>query len=961
MRIEAAVKTLALLSCLALPAAADAAGIVSLPQTGQTTSYATGDDGDLKKGAAWPAPRFGDNTNGTLTDTLTGLIWARDAGNPTAVTCTGGRTNWQGALDYVACLNTHGYLGFNDWRLPNIVEMESLFNDGAANSVTWLTGQGFSNVQTYYWSSTTYAGSADHTWNVVLWSAPQVSLFDSKTVTTYYSWPVRGTTALPAQLRRTGQSVSYAAGDDGQLKVGVPLPTTRFAADSTGGCLTDQLTGLTWIRYPLSTLRTWPDAIDYANSLNLCGYTDWRLPNRQELRSLVNYGESLTAAVLNAQGFGGVKNRQYWTATTDAYDTGRAWSIDLGSGLDVVAYKPGYATQTSLALAVRSGAALPPTGHALSGRITSGGAGLASVTLILAGPVNQVTQTDANGDYAFADLPDGGYTLTPARIYYAFTPPQWALTLSGADTAGMDFAAALATAYGLVDLSDNPAGLLLGNNESLSDIRHVTLGGVTRLLIASANPARVYRSTDGGATLQPADLRHGAQAVYMFPDGQTAFAVGGSYGSKSTDGGQTWTRVTIGGTLYTVFFANSSVGYAAGNAGLLYRTSDGGATWVLKNSYWNRSIYSIWVPDSDAPDTLYYTVANGASTLCRSTDGGLTFQIVTLPEIGNASMNDLFFKDTNTAWAAGGNGEIFKLSGGAWTKTTTPVTVSLDAIAFSPDGLNGWAVGMGGTILRTTDGGETWTQVGSELGILDNLAGVTVVSATEAYIVGYGNIFLKYSNITTALAITTTSPLPAGVVGQAYSQTFTSTAGAGGPYSWNVTSGSLLAGLLLSSGGVLGGDPTTAGNSSFTVQVTDVAGNTSSAPFTLQVNATAALTITTTSPLPAGFVGQAYSQAFTATGGAGSYSWSVISGSLPAGLLLSSGGVLSGNPSTAGDSSFTVEVTDAAGNTTSAPFMLQINASLASIPTLGEWGRLVFVLLVVVIGFDVLRRRGDLA
>ncbi len=872
MSIQTALKTLALLCSLALPAAAGAAGIIGLPRTGQTTSYATGDDGDLKEGVVWPAPRFADNTNGTQTDTLTGLIWAKDAGTPTAASCAGGRTDWQGALDYVACLNSHAYLGFNDWRLPNIVEMESLFNDGAADSVAWLAGQGFNSVQTYYWSSTTYAGSVDHAWSVVMWSAPQVSLFDAKTATTYYAWPVRGTTALPVQLHRTGQTVSYAAGDDGQLEAGVALPVTRFAADPTGRCLTDALTGLTWIKSPLSTLRTWPEAIDDANSLNLCGYTDWRLPNRQELRSLVNYGESRTAAVLNAQGFGGVKNRQYWTSTTDAYETGRAWSIDLGSGLDVFAYKPGYATQTLLALAVRSGAATPPTGHALSGRVTSGGSGLAGVTLTLAGPTDQVTQTDANGDYGFSDLPDGGYTLTPARIYSAFTPPQRALALSGADTAGMDFMAAPTTAYGFVDLSDNPAGLLNGNNQNLSDIRHVTAGEVTRLLITSSNPARVYRSTDGGATLQSADLRHGAQAVYMFPDGQTAFAVGGSYGSKSTDGGQSWTRTTIGGTLYAVFFANSSIGYAAGNAGLLYRTSDGGATWVLKNSYWNRTIDSIWVPDSNAPDTVYYTVANAASTLARSTDGGATFQIVNLPEIGNAAMSDLFFKDAGTAWTAGGNGEIFKLSGGIWSKKITPVTVSLSAIAFAPDGLNGWAVGMGGTILRTTDAGESWTQVGSELGVLENLAGVTVVSATEAYIVGYGNTFLKYTSIAAALAITTASPLPAGVVGQAYSQTFTSTAGAGGPYSWSVTSGSLPAGLLLSSGGVLSGDPTTAGDSSFTVQVTDVAGNTGSAPFTLQ-----------------------------------------------------------------------------------------INAPLAAIPTLGEWGRLGFILLVVLIGFDVLRRRGDLA
>ena len=48
---------------------------VMLPKTGQTTSYAAGDDGALQKGVASPNPRFTDNGNGTVTDNLTGLIW----------------------------------------------------------------------------------------------------------------------------------------------------------------------------------------------------------------------------------------------------------------------------------------------------------------------------------------------------------------------------------------------------------------------------------------------------------------------------------------------------------------------------------------------------------------------------------------------------------------------------------------------------------------------------------------------------------------------------------------------------------------------------------------------------------------------------------------------------------------------------------------------------------------------
>ena len=68
----------------------------------------------------------------------------------------------------------------------------------------------------------------------------------------------------------------------------------------------------------------------------------------------------------------------------------------------------------------------------------------------------------------------------------------------------------------------------------------------------------------------------------------------------------------------------------------------------------------------------------------------------------------------------------------------------------------------------------------------------------------------------------------------------------------------------------------------------------------------------TTSSLPAGTVGVAYSQALGASGGTPPYTWSVASGSLPAGLSLAAGGTISGTPGTAGSSSFTVRVTDSA-------------------------------------------------
>ena len=62
-----------------------------IARTGQTISYASGDDGDVQAGVAWPDPRFTDNGDGTITDNLTGLMWLKDAN------CFGSQT-WTNAL-----------------------------------------------------------------------------------------------------------------------------------------------------------------------------------------------------------------------------------------------------------------------------------------------------------------------------------------------------------------------------------------------------------------------------------------------------------------------------------------------------------------------------------------------------------------------------------------------------------------------------------------------------------------------------------------------------------------------------------------------------------------------------------------------------------------------------------------------------------------------------------------------
>jgi hypothetical protein len=151
------------------------------------------------------------------------------------------------------------------------------------------------------------------------------------------------------------------------------------------------------------------------------------------------------------------------------------------------------------------------------------------------------------------------------------------------------------------------------------------------------------------------------------------------------------------------------------------------------------------------------------------------------------------------------------------------------------------------------------------------------------------------------------STLPAPVVGVFYSQTITASGGTA-PYSFAVTSGAPPTGLALAADGTLTGTPTTAGSYTFTVTATD----------TYQCAGTIQYTLMTGCPtvsiapgsLPDAQVGKAYSQTITASGGTAPYTYAVTSGSLPAGVILSSGGSLSGTATVLGSFSFTVTATD---------------------------------------------------
>ena len=163
---------------------------------GVPTAMAT-DMFDSNKGVASPNPRFTDNSNGTVTDNLTGLIWLQNAN-------VAGLRTWADALTDVENLNRDGMMNGTfagdksnggghqkDWRLPDRNELSSL-TDSRNNNPALPSGSAdfFSNVQSdSYWSSDTLKGGIAYAWIV---NMSDYGILDTANKTeTYYVWPVR--------------------------------------------------------------------------------------------------------------------------------------------------------------------------------------------------------------------------------------------------------------------------------------------------------------------------------------------------------------------------------------------------------------------------------------------------------------------------------------------------------------------------------------------------------------------------------------------------------------------------------------------------------------------------------------------------------------------------------------------------------------------------------------------------
>ena len=278
---------------------------VPVPDTGQTGDYTAtwGEDSDYTINPH----SYTDLDNETVRDNVTGLEWVKD-GNLIASrdpdfdqdeTAGDGQVTLQHAHEYIALLNNEQYLDHSDWRLPTAKELSTLVDAG-----TWFpaidTAFFPDTILANYWSSTLRCYRTRHAWRVCFYYG-DVGYYDQDHYC--YVRAVRG---------------------------GQPEPRYHRYTYNADGTVTDMATGLMWQQATAPQAYTWEEALAYCEDLELAEYTDWRLPNRNELQTLADY--DVRDPAIKALFFPDTVANNYWSSTTSAGRTDHAWNVDFYSG-----------------------------------------------------------------------------------------------------------------------------------------------------------------------------------------------------------------------------------------------------------------------------------------------------------------------------------------------------------------------------------------------------------------------------------------------------------------------------------------------------------------------------------------------------------------------------------------------------------------------------------------------------
>jgi photosystem II stability/assembly factor-like uncharacterized protein len=225
---------------------------------------------------------------------------------------------------------------------------------------------------------------------------------------------------------------------------------------------------------------------------------------------------------------------------------------------------------------------------------------------------------------------------------------------------------------------------------------------------------------------------------------------------RTTDGGTTWVQQDA--HTKRPFLAMSCVdpktAWVAGKEGIVYGTKDGGTTWTQLQTGSQRHVFAL-----EFPTALRGHGAGDYGTMIHTEDGGATWttnhvsEEVKLPESaldtgvepGDVNLYGVSFGDPDHAWQVGEFGVVLASDDGGltWRQQATPVESTLFGVRFR-DARHGLAVGLDSIILRTADGGATWTAVPSP--VTGRTLFDVFVRDQQGWIVGDQGTVLKSTN-----------------------------------------------------------------------------------------------------------------------------------------------------------------------------------------------------------------------
>jgi hypothetical protein len=267
--------------------------------------------------ADWPPAYYSSaftlNSDGTIKDSRSGLIWQATVPSSYAPACSekssssgtnGDSCNWQHAKDYCAGLS----LAAGGWRLPTKAELESLVDDSRNNPAIDPAFVG--TPPEIFWSSSAYAGSSGGAYYV-----------DFGRAASYYN---DTSNARRVRCVHSVAPVAVASGSGG-------APPSRYTFPATG-TVHDTRTNLTWQRAVDADSYTQSAAASYCTGLTLAN-GGWRLPTRSELLTLVDPTKSNPA--IDTTAFPSVPIApldSFWSSSADAGSPGIAWFVHFNTG-----------------------------------------------------------------------------------------------------------------------------------------------------------------------------------------------------------------------------------------------------------------------------------------------------------------------------------------------------------------------------------------------------------------------------------------------------------------------------------------------------------------------------------------------------------------------------------------------------------------------------------------------------